>query len=295
MFKTIVIIGAGTMGEAFARMCIAHGLKTYVVDLSNEALKHCIKNVVSQHPEREVLIQGSNHIPKIEQDCIIIEAVSENIAIKKNVLSQLEDNVSENSIIMTNTSGLSIDKLAIGLKRPSQFIGAHFFNPADIIPGVEIICHAHTSQNVINSVFDFLIFLEKIPSLIKKSVPGFVVNRVQHAMMRECFHLVEEDVIDIEQLDSLIKNTLGIRLAVNGPFLQRDLNGLDTHQSIVNYLYPDLSNQTTSFQILNKKVNQGYLGVKSHQGFYSWTKDKIKITKDKEAILLKKIAFLSKE
>ena len=174
-------------------------------------------------------------------------------------------------------------------------MGAHFFNPADLIPAVEVIPGCLTSTDCVDQAVDWLRHLGKRPAVLKQSVPGFVVNRIQHALTRECMALLEQGVVDAEALDDIVRYSIGIRLAINGPLRQRDLNGLDTHLNISRYLYRDLENRTTPSPLLEELVTQGRLGRKSGQGFYEWPEGSGEISDRQERDLLERLLSLMED
>lgn len=290
--ETIVIVGAGIMGENIAKLCLENHKITHLVDISKSTLDRARQSILSQAKTNTDNLFCHHDFPKLNQRVLVIEAVTENLKIKAQVFNTIENNVTENSIIVTNTSGLSIDELALLIHQPNRFIGVHFFNPADLIPGVEVILHDKAPQALAEEVKTFLIELKKIPAQVNRSIPGFVVNRIQHALMRECFYLIEQGIIHPSDLDTLIKSTLGIRLAVNGPFIQRDFNGLDTHLSIAEYLYPTLCNDVEPPNLLKQLVVEDKLGVKNLQGFYAWNDMKIYNEKRREKEQLQKLQQL---
>ena len=190
------------------------------------------------------------------------------------------------TLIATNTSGISINQLASDLAHPERFVGTHFFTPADIIPLVEVVACDRSSTGTTDKVIDILRAVGKLPVLVRKDIPGFIANRLQHALAREAMSLLEKGVASAEDIDTVAKWSLGIRLALTGPLEQRDINGLDVHHAIATYLYPDLENTQAPLAVLSDKVEQGHWGVKSGQGFYDWTSpDRKESVQRKEAAL----------
>jgi len=224
---------------------------------------------------------------------LAIEATPEKIGIKHAVLAELESWLPDDTLIASNTSGMTTAQLAQGMRCPERLAIAHFFNPADVIPVVEIVGYKTFPDARLQDLASLLRRSGKIPAILRKETPGFVANRIQHAMMREAFHLVEEGVADTEVIDAIVRWALGVRLAFSGPFLQRDLNGLDTHLSIASYLYPDLSATSTPAQALSDLVSAGKTGRKAGEGFYCWDASRVasaQITeKDLEAFIAMQI------
>lgn len=142
--------------------------------------------------------------------------------------------------------------------------------PASIIPLIELVQGEQTAETTTNEVLKFFRGINKKPVLVKKDIPGFIGNRIQHAMAREAISLLEEGVATAEDIDEVIRWSLGVRLLFTGPLEQRDLNGLDVHMSIATYLYKDLNNRTEPAKLLTDKVERGDLGIKTGKGFYEW-------------------------
>ena len=164
--------------------------------------------------------------------------------------------------------------------------------PAHLIPLVEVIQTEHTSEPVIEETMNFLTTLGKTPVRVRKDIPGFIGNRLQHALAREAMSLLGQGVASAEDIDAVVKTSLALRLVFTGPVEQRDFNGLDIHLSIAEYLYPDLENTTEPLEILKSKVAANELGIKTGKGFYDW-RDKnipeIQAKKNQELINLLKI------
>lgn len=264
-----VVIGAGTMGANLARLMLRSNMAVTVLDIDSDVLEQCRQALQLElgDDKRMRFVSGWAQVGKCD---VVVETVTEDLALKQRVLKEAERHIDDKTLILTNTSGLSIDEMSEVLTHPARFMGAHFFNPADLIPAVEVIPGRLTSTDCVDQAVDWLRWLDKRPAVLKQSVPGFVANRIQHALMRECLYLLEQGVVDYEGLDDIVRYSIGIRLAINGPLRQRDLNGLDTHLNISRYLYRDLENRTTPAPLLEDLVAQGRLGRKSGRGFHEW-------------------------
>lgn len=263
----VVVVGAGTMGTTLAKLMVAKGANVTLVDTNAQVLAASRQSL----GEQASAICFANDWQAIQSPGFVIESVTENLAVKQNVIAHIESCVTDTTIIMTNTSGLSIDDIGGVMRLPQRFIGAHFFNPADIVPTVEVVPGSLTETYVVEQTCRWLKQLGKRPAVLNTCVPGFVANRVQHAIMRECLSLLEKGVVDIEALDDIVQYSIGVRMALNGPLYQRDLNGLDTHLNIAQYLYPDLDARQEPADVLKAYVAQGRLGAKSGRGFYHWS------------------------
>ncbi|MDN7132149.1 3-hydroxyacyl-CoA dehydrogenase NAD-binding domain-containing protein [Halomonas sp. MC140] len=264
-----VVVGAGTMGTTLAKLMAAQGVYVVVVDTNPQVLEAsrlsmgaCAANVCF-----------TTQLKMNQAPDFVIESVTENIAIKQKVVAQIEASVADTTIIMTNTSGIPIDDIGSSLRLPQRFLGTHFFNPADIVPTVEVVPGSHTEAAVVETACRWLKQLGKRPAVLNTCVPGFVANRIQHAIMRECLSLLEKGVVEAEALDDIVQYSIGVRMALNGPLCQRDLNGLDIHLNIARYLYPDLDARDEPAALLEDYVAQGRLGAKTGRGFYRWSEE----------------------
>jgi 3-hydroxybutyryl-CoA dehydrogenase len=264
-----VVVGAGTMGTTLAKLMAVQGVKVILVDVSPDVLETSRLSI----GENAAGVCFTTKLQAAQSPDFVIECVTENTAVKQKVVAQIESSVPDTTIIMTNTSGIPIDDIGRTMRVPQRFLGAHFFNPADIIPAVEVIPGSQTDASVVETACSWLKQLGKRPAVIKIGVPGFVANRIQHAMMRECLSLLEKGVVEARALDDIVQYSIGVRMALNGPLRQRDLNGLDTHLNIARYLYPDLDARDKPAALLEDYVAQGRLGAKTGQGFYSWSEE----------------------
>lgn len=280
-----VVIGAGTMGTNLARLMLNKGMSVSVLDITPDVLARC-RQALALENGADQQARFVSEWAQVGACDVVVESVTEDLSLKQQVLKEAEHYIDDTALILTNTSGLPIDELASGLRRPERFMGAHFFNPADLIPAVEVIPGSLTSPDCVEQTTDWLLQLGKRPALLKRSVPGFVANRIQHALMRECLALLEQGVVDAEALDDIVRYSIGIRLAINGPLCQRDINGLDTHLNISRYLYQDLDNRTSPSPLLEELVAQGRLGRKSGRGFYEWDEGNANAYDRKERELL---------
>lgn len=289
-----VVVGAGTMGMTLARLMASRGMPVTLLDIDKDRLAYCRQLLATDENTADCVDFASDWQSTGEVGAVI-ESVTENLDLKRRVLLEAERHVSAEALIMTNTSGLSIDALGESLTHRGRFVGAHFFNPADVIPAVEVIPGRWTSAASVEQACQLLKQLGKRPAVLNQSVPGFVANRIQHALMRECLALLEQGVVGPEALDDIVRYSIGVRLAINGPLRQRDLNGLDTHLNIARYLYADLADSHTPSPILESYVAQGRLGRKSGRGFFEWPQEVAEAQPQQERELLVRLLALLEE
>ncbi|NCX33847.1 MAG: hypothetical protein EBX23_00475, partial [Proteobacteria bacterium] len=162
------------------------------------------------------------------------------------------------------SSSFGISKISKNLSNPNRFIGCHFFMPADIVPLVEIIMGSRTTDHVFKLVKNMMISIGCVPIRVNKEVPGFIGNRLQHAMLREAFSLIEKKIIEPEDIDKAVKYGFGLRYISNGPILQKEISGLDVHYLAAKEIYKSLNNDKTPSKILYAKIKQGHFGIKTN-------------------------------
>ena len=197
---------------------------------------------------------------------IVVEAVAEDRAVKRDVLRELSAHASDTCIIATNTSSFPIDVLAQYCLHPERFLGMHFFNPADVIPGVEVIPGDATSPEVITRVMDLLIDAGKRPAVVR-STPAFIANRLQMALFLECLRCVDEGIVTPDALDTVVSTTFGFRLLLFGPFAIADMAGLDVYQGILENLQARYGDRFATPAAIRDRVTRGDLGLKTGRGF----------------------------
>jgi 3-hydroxybutyryl-CoA dehydrogenase len=200
----------------------------------------------------------------------IIECIPEVLELKNDLFRKLDQMCSEEVILATNTSGLSPSRIALNLKHPERTLATHFWNPAHLIPLVEVLRAEFTDDKTFNRAIDMLKLMNKKPIEVKKEVPGLVGNRLQFALFREAQYLLEQGIASKEDIDAAVTYSIGRRLPVTGPLLSADMGGLDVFASISDYLFKDLSNADQSSANLKELVAQRHFGQKNGAGFYLW-------------------------
>jgi 3-hydroxybutyryl-CoA dehydrogenase len=214
------------------------------------------------------------------KDCdLIIECIVEKLEIKQDFWEELEGIVKKDAYFATNTSGLSINQISSKLNDKSRFIGMHFWNPAHIIPLVELIRGEETSDEMVDNLKSLLKNIGKQAVVVNRDVPGFIGNRLQFAAFREALHIVEQGIASVEDVDKAMKYGPGFRYPIIGPLETADLGGLDTFYNISSYLFKDLGDEKEVPKMLVELIENNYLGVKSKKGFYDYSNGK-----DEEAI-----------
>jgi len=288
--EDIAIIGAGMMGHGIAQIFAAHGHQVSLVDVSDEILARAIENMrvnltllAQSGIGRAEDIEPTIERVRITQDLkeaassaqFIIEAVSEELELKQRLFRDLDAICPSDTILTTNTSVISITEIATKAARRGRIVGTHFWNPPYLVPLVEVIKGEETSPEVVDLTADLLRSVGKHPVKVKKDVPGFVGNRLQHALWREAISIVEQGIADPATVDEVVKKGFGIRLPVLGPLENADMVGLDLTLQIHDYILKHIERSTQPSPLLKQKVEEEELGFKTGQGFQKWTPDTI--------------------
>ena len=203
----------------------------------------------------------------------IIECIPEDLGMKQELFRYLDKICAADVILASNTSGLSPSLISAGTLHPERIIVTHFWNPAHLIPLVEVLRAQKTNDSTFARAMELLRIMNKKPIEVKKEVPGMVGNRLQFALFREAQYLLEEGIASKEDIDSAVIYSIGRRLPVTGPLISADMGGLDVFASISDYLFEDLSKADRAFPTLNKLVAQNKLGDKTGEGYYLWDND----------------------
>lgn len=228
--------------------------------VSEAAAQSCLEHIATQ-PDLAAACQGAG---------LVIEAAPEKMELKRELFARIEPLVAEDAILATNTSALLISQVGRDLARPERFVGTHFWNPPQVIPCVEVIPGERSDPAVVQRMVDLLQGAGKVPVRLKRDIPGFLGNRLQHAMQREVMALLEQGVAEPEDVDRVVRYGFGLRMALMGPLERADFAGLDTTTAVQRYLLPLLDQRTVASPLLEQRVAQGRLGVKTGVGFYDW-------------------------
>jgi len=274
---TIGIIGAGLMGHGIAYLLAAAGHTVRIYDPSAEwraSLAERLKVALDLLEDDPALLgRISVHeqmAPAMQGADFVFEAAPEKLALKQELFAELERLTAPTTILASNSSAIPSTRIGEKLKHRERVIGTHFWNPPHLVPLVEVIQNEKTSAETVRRTMDLLRDAGRKPVHVKKDIPGFVGNRLQHAIKREAIAMVAAGVCDAETIDEVVKNGFGARMAVLGPMEQSDLVGLDLTLDIQNVLLADLDRSTEPTQFLKDKVASGKLGMRTGEGLRKW-------------------------
>lgn len=282
--KIVGVVGAGAMGSGIANVAALAGFKVILRDIEDKFVRNGLariekfmdksveKGKISIEQKAEILerIRPTTSLEDLKEADIIIEAVIENLEVKKDVFSKLDEILPDHVILATNTSSMSITEIAASTKRPDRVAGMHFFNPAQLMKLVEIVRGFHTSDETTEEIKAFAKQLNKESVVVNKDTPGFIVNRIMIPQFIEAIKLLEEGVASAEDIDKAV--TLGLNYPM-GPFTLQDYAGVDIGYYVMEYFKEEFNDNRFAPPLLIKQlVKAGKLGKKTGGGFYDYDK-----------------------
>ncbi len=283
--KKVGVLGAGAMGNGIAQVCAQVGYEVIMRDIADEFVQRGLKTIegflgksvekgkLSEDDKKATLgrIKGTTEIADLKDVDFVIEAVLEDLDLKKQVFGEMDGLTRPDVILSTNTSSMSITEIAASTKRPDKVVGMHFFNPVPLMRLVEVIKGLETSDDTVKVTWELTEKLGKLPVLVKKDVPGFIVNRMMVPQCMEAIKIYEEGIASMEDIDKAVKAGLNHPM---GPFELMDLTGLDIHYHVNEYYHRELNQELkylTPFTLKNM-IRANKLGRKTGEGWYKYKK-----------------------
>jgi len=290
----IAVIGAGLMGHGIAQVFALGGYDVAVYDSVAASLKTVRDRIAANLRDLDEDVTAYERVrpvgdlaEAVREADYVVEAAPEDLALKQRLFAEIEGYVRTDTILASNTSVIPITQIMGGLKHRERALGTHWWNPPYLVPLVEVIGTEWTSQAAIDTTMALHAAVGKTPAHVKKDVPGFIGNRLQHALWREAVSLVERGICDAETVDTVIKAAFGRRLAVLGPLENADMVGTDLTLAIHRTVLPDIESRPGPSPYLEKLVADGKLGFKSGEGFRKWTPEQQQALRAKVAKHLK--------
>lgn len=284
------------MGHGIAQEFACAGYRVHLHDITKEKLNNALvqigknlrllaENSVIEKtniPEAIQRIQTTTELAEAAETAdFVVEAVSENLPLKQQIFEKLDSLCQSHTILASNTTALMPSQIGANTKRTDKILNTHYFNPPYLIPLVELIRSPDTSDETVSVTFDLLTAIGKTPALIEKEALGFVGPRLQAALIREAFAIVEQGIASAETVDLVVRNSFGRRLSVAGPFEVFELAGWDLVLDAFEELYKDLNSASDINPLLREMVESDKLGVKSGEGFYEWSEERQQALRDR--------------
>lgn len=285
--STVGVAGLGLLGRGIATCLLAHGFRVVACDPGAEArqaarrhLEHAIGDLVrrggfpaSLTDEWANGYEDGDDVARFSSCEFVIESIVEDLAAKQALFNRIESIVGPNVPIASNTSGLPISVLQVGRARPARFVGMHWAEPCHLTRFIEVVRGEQTDDATVDAALALGRGVGKDPTLVRKDVDGFIVNRLGYAMFREAFWLLENGVADVETIDRAFRNALSVWANIAGPFRWMDLTGIPAYAAVMKRLFPQLSKSGEVPETMRKLVESGAVGIANGRGFYNYTPD----------------------
>jgi len=279
----VAVVGGGTMGRDIAATFAHAGAQAHIVETFPEA-RAAIAGRIAQtfdklgadaHARARYTVHDTlSSVPWSAID-IVIEAIPEQLEIKRALFRQLESLARRDTPLCSNSSAIGISRIGDGLASRDRMLNTHYFMPAHLVPAVEVVSSEATDPKVADHVCALLRTTGRVPVRVKRDIPGFLANRLQHALSREAFWLIEQGFCEPEDIDAAVRFGFGFRYIAAGPCLQRDHAGLEVHAAAGAEMYPHFNNSPNVSPALSDRVAANKLGMKTGEGFYKWTPETI--------------------
>ena len=292
--STALVVGGGTMGADVALVLARAGCKTVVME-SVEARRNLLPDYFARgmadlgYPNRVNKLSACASLDEVSWNEIdlVVECIPERLDIKQALFAELEKRARPDALLTSNSSSFPISAIAADLATSARMLGLHFFMPAHLVPLVEVILGRGSNPALAESLAAFMRGCGMVPVIVKKDLPGFLANRLQHALAREAFAMIDAGVATAQDVDNAVRFGFGFRFLAAGPVMQRDHAGVEVHTAAAATMYPSLSAATVPAQVLRDKVSAGKFGMKAGEGFYKWTQETTAIERKRYDDLLR--------
>ncbi|MBE7941799.1 MULTISPECIES: 3-hydroxyacyl-CoA dehydrogenase NAD-binding domain-containing protein [Ramlibacter] len=277
----VAVIGGGTMGADVAIVFARGGARVTVVEpqatraarIGDHAREELGLAGRAVRAEAIAVVPGLDNVDWDSVD-LVVECITEALAPKQQLFAELVRRARPDALLTSNSSGIPISRIAEGLATAGRMAGLHFFMPAHLVPLVEVVLGPQSEPERIAPLMDTMRRCGSVPVLVRKDRPGFLANRLQHALSREAFKLIDEGVASPEDVDAAVRFGFGFRFIAAGPVLQRDHAGLDIHAAAGATIYPSLCNDAQPARCLTERVAAGRIGMKAGAGFQNWPEER---------------------
>jgi 3-hydroxybutyryl-CoA dehydrogenase len=259
----VAVIGAGAMGAGIARVFADAGASVRLCARRESSLEAARPRLGENAARVRLTTSADDALAGSE---LVVETIIEELEPKRELLVRAEELAAPEAILTTNTSSLPLAPLAAVLRRPERFAGLHWLNPPELVELVEVVGAEETTPATVDALVDWMEQVGKAPVIVRSDVPGFIVNRLQYALLREAYALVDAGVASFEDVDRAVVHGLGSRWAAIGPFETMDLAGLDVHAAVAANLWPELARGDTPSPTIARVLETGALGVKNGRG-----------------------------
>lgn len=303
--STVSVIGAGTMGYGLATHLSLSGMNVTLIDHRqsnldraaeriNEAVTFLDEESLATADPEEVVDDVTYTLDRsagVADADLVLETISEDIDAKQKLFRDVGGAAPDDAILASNTSGIRITRLAEGVPDyEGRIVGCHWWNPPYLMPLVEIVRGERTSDATVSATRSFVEDVDRTPVVVEKDVPGFVWNRIQFAVLRECMHLFENDVASLDDIEAAVRDGYALRTATVGPFETVDLAGLDLFRTIAGDLYPHLSDTDEPGETFEEYLDRGRTGVESGAGFHEYadSSDEVRSRRDRKIAALRR-------
>ena len=298
-----VVVGGGTMGADVALVLARAGCRAVVVEPQAERRAlldgHFTRGLqaleASRHGDRVCAVADLDAVDWPSVD-LVIECIPERVDLKQALFAELVQRARPDTLLTSNSSSFPISAIGQGLATPQRMLGLHFFMPAHLVPLVEVVLGAGSDGSAGEALCAFMRGCGMVPVLVKKDLPGFLANRLQHALAREAFALIDAGVASPEDVDNAVRFGFGFRFLAAGPVRQRDHAGIDVHRAAAATMYPSLAANTVPAKALDDLVQAGRLGMKTGGGFADWPPEAIAAERARyDALLLAGLKLIAGE